>query len=73
MTVCHSEKCVGIPYEFYGFNRKGNPVVKAWYKERLSRGQQRKVFSAIARELGMTKKQLVSLMGYASWFTSVRP
>jgi len=38
------------------------------HANQFSKLARKKHFSALARELGLTKKQLVSLMGYASSF-----
>jgi len=47
---------------------KGTYRLKLAGREELSRLERSREFAALARELGLTKKQLVSLMGYASSF-----
>ncbi len=47
---------------------KGTYRLKLAGREELSRLERSREFAALARSLGLTKKQLISLMGYASSF-----
>ena len=51
---------------FIPLYNKGTYRLKLAGREELSKLERSREFAALARELGLTKRQLVALMGYAS-------